>query len=72
MTNKIELQKWEALPSIKEIGDKLTELIKNPEYKDIISGALSSLIEFARASEKKNISSQAKSAIETVYNLVRK
>lgn len=72
MAGKIEAQTSEISPSVKEVWDKLVELIKNPEYREIISWALSSLIEFAQASEKKNISSWAKDAIKTIYDLVRK
>ncbi len=58
--------------SIKEIGDKLTEIIKNPQHRDMLSSALTGLIYFAEASQKKTISLQAKNAIKIIYDLIKK
>ncbi|EKD44610.1 MAG: hypothetical protein ACD_71C00077G0002 [uncultured bacterium (gcode 4)] len=60
------------IPSIKEIWEKLSVLFQKKENRDIFSWAFLSLVEFAKMSEKKKISSEVKSAIEKMYNLIKK
>jgi hypothetical protein len=59
------------IPSIQEIWDRVSELIENPVHKDILSSALQALFKFANESQKKSISSGTKSAINSIYNLLK-
>lgn len=72
MRQNIETQKIEVLPSIEEIGEKLSELFKIKENRDMFSWSLLSLIEFAKASQKKTISLWARDAIKKMYDLIKK
>ena len=72
MVKNIESQQTEILPSIEEVWDKIAKLMEDKEYRNMISQAFLSLADFAKASQKKTISSWAKDAIKTIYDLVRK
>lgn len=72
MAPKLETHKEELLPSITEIWDKLAKLLENKEYRDTISQSLLSLLDFAKASQKKTISTWARDALKKMYDLVIK
>ncbi len=72
MTPQLETNNKEILPSITEIGDKLSELFKVKENRDTFSWALLSLVEFAKASEKKKISTWVQDSIKKMYDLIKR
>lgn len=60
------------IPSVQEIWEKLSILFQKKENREIFSWAFKSLVEFAKMSEKKKISSEVKGAIEKMYHLIKK
>lgn len=72
MTPQLETNNKEVLPSISEIWDKLSELFKNKEHRDMFSWSLLSLLEFAKASEKKKISTWVQDSIKKMYDLIKR